>query len=906
MDGLDLRDLTNRAREHLQDRFAKTKHDWVDIGLSPNGAAMVTVVSDQFLGLSREEREKLVRTAWSEIGGNTLEIIWLTVVAQEEAETIELTPPDRFPRSVGSWLDFAYAVLNAEPKPAEMPLKKSRVVVFYSYKGGVGRTTAMLQVAYLLAQQGRRIVLVDMDLEAPGLRHAVEHLDPDPEQGLVDYLYERQLLLRGAAPDIQVKDIVGRVRSELPMRGDLYVVPAGHVDLDYIGMVDDLDTWVGGSSPEAWTVFLQELSEQLEPDLIFVDSRTGFNRWGAVSLLLLADEAFVFAYPNRQNLEGLRPLLSALKGFGRPPVTVVFSMVPPTQEGHDLIEKYWAQTAPLLDLPEAPTDQGDATARGRPVTVFYNPAIATASHLPLAKADAYRPLAERLGDIAEEASHVQAFVVDVDLGLDETRRWKLVESIHIPIPFAEREFNPRLFQPMEILPEILKPEVSLIRGRKGTGKSFLFRMFQTGDMRQLAKDAMQGVWILPAHGLGVPSPDAAAFQGIAAQIEKTPGLTWELFWSSHALLRLWIDEGIRRYGPRLTVSHPIVEPYRRILGKIPQQQHGGRWEWTSTHTEVVLMLAHSEAGQQYRNLLSWMDESPKRSARRHRATVWLLYDNLEFDLPDWASFWPAALEGLFRFVSSLDERSISWLRPKVFLREDLWQRLKFANKTHFHDRQVELRWQRIDLLRLAYRLLTQSGAITEFLQEHYKIPNVDQIDEEALMNALGLVWGLRRARTGNAQRVHEWLYERMTDASGTTYPREMIHLLQESCAAELGFREDKHVPVDRLLRAEALDNGLRYASKKRCTALRAEEYQALAPFFDGLQGLPAKGRVTIIQDLWRRTAKDIETNFEIFLNLLISIGLLNLDRESREGAEYQFADIYIDGFGLARVPGQPV
>ena len=45
----------------------------------------------------------------------------------------------------------------------------STIATFYSYKGGVGRTMAMANVAVLLAQRGLRVLAVDWDLEAPGL-----------------------------------------------------------------------------------------------------------------------------------------------------------------------------------------------------------------------------------------------------------------------------------------------------------------------------------------------------------------------------------------------------------------------------------------------------------------------------------------------------------------------------------------------------------------------------------------------------------------------------------------------------------------------------------------------------------------------------------------------------------------
>lgn len=43
-----------------------------------------------------------------------------------------------------------------------------RIVTFYSYKGGTGRTMALVNVGWIMASNGKRVLLVDWDLEAPG------------------------------------------------------------------------------------------------------------------------------------------------------------------------------------------------------------------------------------------------------------------------------------------------------------------------------------------------------------------------------------------------------------------------------------------------------------------------------------------------------------------------------------------------------------------------------------------------------------------------------------------------------------------------------------------------------------------------------------------------------------------
>ena len=43
------------------------------------------------------------------------------------------------------------------------------IFTFYSYKGGVGRFMALANVAEWFYLQGARVLMIDWDLEAPGL-----------------------------------------------------------------------------------------------------------------------------------------------------------------------------------------------------------------------------------------------------------------------------------------------------------------------------------------------------------------------------------------------------------------------------------------------------------------------------------------------------------------------------------------------------------------------------------------------------------------------------------------------------------------------------------------------------------------------------------------------------------------
>ena len=98
-------------------------------------------------------------------------------------------------------------------------------VTFYSYKGGVGRTLALMNVAARLAKRGKRVFILDFDLEAPGVDSFPG--TPDATRGIVEYL--SLYMAHGTVP--QLTDYV----YHMPTRGNngrIDVMPAGRKDAE--------------------------------------------------------------------------------------------------------------------------------------------------------------------------------------------------------------------------------------------------------------------------------------------------------------------------------------------------------------------------------------------------------------------------------------------------------------------------------------------------------------------------------------------------------------------------------------------------------------------------------------------------------------------------------------------------
>jgi cellulose biosynthesis protein BcsQ len=205
-------------------------------------------------------------------------------------------------------------------------------VTFYSYKGGVGRTMALANVAAMLAKEGRRVLLIDFDLEAPGL-DAFEGLGcAKGHSGVVEYVAE--YLATGKAPPIGsfVRECVP---SSTHLRGKLWLMPSGKKDQQYnrdrarINWTELYDKFDGERFIENWKA---DIEKTYRPDYVLIDSRTGLTDVGGICTLHLPQLVVLLYALNDQNIHGIAGVARAISKAEntRPPqLLTVATPVPP-------------------------------------------------------------------------------------------------------------------------------------------------------------------------------------------------------------------------------------------------------------------------------------------------------------------------------------------------------------------------------------------------------------------------------------------------------------------------------------------------------------------------------------------------------------------------------------------------
>ncbi len=212
-------------------------------------------------------------------------------------------------------------------------------IAFYSIKGGVGRSTALAVTAWWLAQAGKRVLVLDLDLESPGLSSSLLPPDRQPAYGIADWLVED---LVDNANDLLL-DMVAT--SGLSHDGEIFVVPAHGVEPgDYVAKLGRV--WMpkvsfGGIS-ENWSKRLRRLIDNLEtrlaPDVILIDSRAGIDEVASSCVTDLgAGLVLLFSLEGAQTWTGYRILFQHWLKRGvaeeiRERLQIVGSMLPETDQ----------------------------------------------------------------------------------------------------------------------------------------------------------------------------------------------------------------------------------------------------------------------------------------------------------------------------------------------------------------------------------------------------------------------------------------------------------------------------------------------------------------------------------------------------------------------------------------------
>ncbi|MFE4667156.1 FxSxx-COOH system tetratricopeptide repeat protein [Streptomyces sp. NPDC056716] len=201
-----------------------------------------------------------------------------------------------------------------------------KIVTFYSYKGGTGRTMALANTAWILASQGKQVLVVDWDLEAPGLdRFLRPFLEPDAlrdRPGVLDlindYMLRVDALLGGTRqPAEEAAHLTSWITGQADITkalsplhrtfgdGRLDYISAGRQDRNYSSIFSQFN-WNRFYDEQFGGQFLDALCAQFRRgyDYVLIDSRTGLSDISDICTIHFPDVLVNCFTHNDQSIEG--------------------------------------------------------------------------------------------------------------------------------------------------------------------------------------------------------------------------------------------------------------------------------------------------------------------------------------------------------------------------------------------------------------------------------------------------------------------------------------------------------------------------------------------------------------------------------------------------------------------------
>ncbi|HEX9197480.1 MAG TPA: MinD/ParA family protein [Candidatus Bathyarchaeia archaeon] len=185
------------------------------------------------------------------------------------------------------------------------------IISVQSFKGGTGKSTISANLAVTLAQLGKRVGVIDLDLEGPGLHVIFGVSDTDIRATINDVLQHR----------VQISQAVLDLTSKIQLKaGCLVFCPAGH-KLDEILSI--LDT---GFNLYTFKKVLEDLARDYHLDYLLIDSHPGIEKDTLLSMAL-CDYLVLISRVDQQDLFGSGVMTEVASQLQKP-VVLILNMVP--------------------------------------------------------------------------------------------------------------------------------------------------------------------------------------------------------------------------------------------------------------------------------------------------------------------------------------------------------------------------------------------------------------------------------------------------------------------------------------------------------------------------------------------------------------------------------------------------
>jgi septum site-determining protein MinD len=211
----------------------------------------------------------------------------------------------------------------------------SRIIAIHSFRGGTGKSNTAANVAALLAAEGRRVGVVDTDIQSPGI-HVLFGVDQETlSNSLNDYLWGR----------CQIEQAAHDVTPSANLRGRVFLIPSSIKPTDIARVMHD------GYDVGLLNEGFRNLIKGLSLDALLIDTHPGLNEETLLSIAM-SNALAIIMRPDQQDYEGTSVTVTVARKLGVPRMVLVVNKTPHVfdfGEVEDHVEKtYGCEVAAVL------------------------------------------------------------------------------------------------------------------------------------------------------------------------------------------------------------------------------------------------------------------------------------------------------------------------------------------------------------------------------------------------------------------------------------------------------------------------------------------------------------------------------------------------------------------------------
>ncbi|MFF2614620.1 KGGVGR-motif variant AAA ATPase [Kitasatospora sp. NPDC058046] len=709
-----------------------------------------------------------------------------------------------------------------------------QLMAFHSFKGGVGRTVHAVAVADRLARSGGKVLLIDADLEAPGITWMHKE-----QGGQCDFTYEDFItLLQGgdngdpaAAVDIAAAYLPNQQAGHYASGGTLTVMPSSRRATLTPPRIEPADLLSPGRSVYFVTEALAALGARLGVDTVVIDLRAGASELSAPVLLDPRVQRVFVTTLSHQSLVGTELMIRQLGGKaptvqGVDPATSVivtqYRMDTHTVQAEAARSALSAALGGALRVPEGgdgdETEPVDAALLARPVlSPFREELLALPSSwdavLEVISSCGVADGLESLlpSPVPRSATEPEPGAMEVEYGQLRRNLARTAENL----VYAEQSGLSSaggflVTEPLRRLLADHRTELpqALVVGAKGSGKTFMY-----------AKACAARTWQTFAGQSGI--------RGVTVEAPIVPVLESANLEYGDFEPQDLRDDFASKYGdvPRrnLTASS-IPDRLKAGLGRLDGLDELG---WRSLWLECLAVACGLEPSEQRTSEEALIDLGRQAKAVFVVDGLEDLLQNLDNDTKRTAL--RVLLIDVLGWLRSLRGRPFGLV---VFVRRDLVTGAVRQNNAQLLGRYAHyaLHWSKVEALRLALWVASHAEALPEPVSPS----GITDLSEEDLINGLIQLWGWKMGSAKSREaRSHMWVPAALGDFKGQVQARDVVMFL---ATAAKNSEQYNDTVDDRVLVPTAMRKALLECSSNKITAV-GEEDKEIGRLLTHMQGL---------------------------------------------------------------------